>query len=181
MLGLTRERVAGGHCLATWGSGLLLDLPLKSRNPGSRQGQGKGLECGYEFGVIDIWVTLKPWNWLRSLEVWTVGRGSLSPAAPGREGKRGGRDGECEREVGGYSVCFSGQAHSKCSINTKSLVAQNVKNLPAMQETWFRYLGWEDTLEKKMATHSSILVWRIPSTEEPGGLQSVGLQRIRHN
>ena len=175
MLGLTRERLAGGHCLATRGSGLLLDLPLKSRNPGSTQGQGKGLECGCQFGVIDIWVTLKPWNWLRSLGMWTAGRGSLSPAAPGREGKRGGWDGECEREVGGYSVC------SKCSINTKSLVAQTVKNLPAMQETWFRYLGWEDPLEKKMATHSSILAWRIPSTEEPGGLQSMGLQRVGHD
>ena len=75
----------------------------------------------------------------------------------------------------------SGQAYSKCSINTKSLVAQTVKNLPAMQETWFRYLGWEDPLEKKMATHSSILAWRIPSTEEPGGLQFMGLQRVGHN
>ena len=59
--------------------------------------------------------------------------------------------------------------------------AQTVKNLPAMQETWFRYLGWEDPLEKKMATHSSILAWRIPSTEEPGGLQFMGLQRVGHN
>ena len=92
MLGLTRERVAGGHCLATWGSGLLLDLPLKSRNPGSRQGQGKGLECGYEFGVIDIWVTLKPWNWLRSLEVWTVGERKPESCSP-RKGRKEGRPG----------------------------------------------------------------------------------------
>ena len=75
----------------------------------------------------------------------------------------------------------SGQANSKCSINTKSLVAQTVTNLPAMQETWFRYLGWEDPLEKKMATHYTILAWRIPSTEEPGGLQSVRLQRVGHD
>ena len=60
-------------------------------------------------------------------------------------------------------------------------MAQTVKNLPAMQETWFRYLGWEDPLENKMATHSSILAWRIPSTEEPGGLQSMGLQRVGHD
>ena len=58
-----------------------------------------------------------------------------------------------------------------------SLVAQMVKNLPAMQETWVQSLGWKDTLEKGMATHSCILAWRIPETEEPGGLQSMGLQR----
>ena len=54
-----------------------------------------------------------------------------------------------------------------------------VKNPPAMQETWVRSL-WEDPLEKGMATHSSILAWRIPWTEEPGGLQSMGLQRVGH-
>ena len=59
------------------------------------------------------------------------------------------------------------------------LVAQIVKNLPSVQETWVRSLGWEDPLEKGMATHSSILPWRIPWTEEPGGLQSVGSQRVR--
>ena len=57
-----------------------------------------------------------------------------------------------------------------------SLVAQSVKNLPAMQDTWVRFLGREDPLEKEMATHSSILAWRIPWTEEPGRLQSVGSQ-----
>ena len=60
-----------------------------------------------------------------------------------------------------------------------SLVAQVVKNLPAMQETRVQYLGQEDPLEKGMATHSSILAWEIPWTEEPGGLQSMGLQRVR--
>ena len=55
-----------------------------------------------------------------------------------------------------------------------------VKNLLAIWETWFRSLGWEDTLEKGTATHSSILAWRIPWTEEPGGLQSIGSQRVRH-
>ena len=57
-----------------------------------------------------------------------------------------------------------------------SLVAQTVKNLPAMWETWVQSLGWEDPLEEGMATHSSILAWRIPWTEEPGGLQSMGSQ-----
>ena len=61
------------------------------------------------------------------------------------------------------------------------LVAQMVKNLPAMQETHVLSLGWEDLLEKGMATHSSILAWRIPWTEEPGGLQSIALQIVGHN
>ena len=56
-----------------------------------------------------------------------------------------------------------------------------VKNLPAKQETWVRSLGCEDPLEKGMATHSSILAWRIPWTEEHGGLPSMGLQRVRHD
>ena len=56
-----------------------------------------------------------------------------------------------------------------------------VTNLPAMQETQVRSLGGDDPLEKGMATHASILAWRIPWTEEPGGLQSTGLQRIGHN
>ena len=60
-------------------------------------------------------------------------------------------------------------------------MAQTVKNPPAMQETWVRSLGWEDPLEKGMATHSSILAWRIPWTEEPGRLQLMGLQRVGHN
>ena len=59
-----------------------------------------------------------------------------------------------------------------------SLVAQMVKNLPAMQETWIRSLGQEDPLEKEMATHYSILAWRIPWTEEPGRLQFMGLQEL---
>ena len=56
-----------------------------------------------------------------------------------------------------------------------------VKNLPAMQETQFQSLGREDPLEKGMTSHSSMLAWKIPWTEEPGRLQSVGLQRVRHN
>ena len=62
-----------------------------------------------------------------------------------------------------------------------SAVAQMVKNLPAMQETQVRSLGQEDPLEKGMATRSSIIAWRIPWTEEPGGLQSMRLQRVRHD
>ena len=60
-------------------------------------------------------------------------------------------------------------------------MAQRLKHLPAMQETWVRSLSREGPLEKEMATHSSILAWRIPWTEEPGGLQSTGSQRVGHN
>ena len=79
----------------------------------------------------------------------------------------GGRPGDLvERALGGLRA---------------SVVAQMVKNLPTMQETWVRSLGWEDPVEKETATHSSILAWRIPWTEEPGGLQSLGLHRVEHN
>ena len=62
-----------------------------------------------------------------------------------------------------------------------SLVAQTVKNLPTMRETQVPSLGREDPLQKGMATHSSVLAWRIPWAEEPGGLQSIGSQQVRHN
>ena len=67
------------------------------------------------------------------------------------------------------------------SPSATSLVAQMVKHLPAIRETWVRSLCWEDLLEKEMATHSSILAWRIPRTEEHGRLQSMGSQRVRHD
>ena len=62
-----------------------------------------------------------------------------------------------------------------------SLVAQMVKHLPTMQETWVRSLSQEDLLEKEMTTHSNTLAWKIPWMEEPGRLQSMGLQRVRHD
>ena len=62
-----------------------------------------------------------------------------------------------------------------------SLVAQTGKRLPAMRETWVRPLGQEDSLEKEMVTHSSTLAWKIPWMEEPGRLQSMGLQRVGHD
>ena len=65
--------------------------------------------------------------------------------------------------------------------NGASCVAQMVKNLPAMQETQVRSLDWEDPLRKRKATHLSILAWRIPWTEEPGGLQSIKSQKVRDN
>ena len=60
-------------------------------------------------------------------------------------------------------------------------MAQRLKHLPAMLETWVQSLGPEDSLEKEMATHSSILAWRTPWTEEPGGLQSMVSQRVAHD
>ena len=62
-----------------------------------------------------------------------------------------------------------------------TLVAQTVKCLPTMREMWVQSLGWEDPLEKEMATHSSTLAWKIPWMEEPGRLQSMGLQRVGHD
>ena len=61
------------------------------------------------------------------------------------------------------------------------LVAQLIKNLSVVQKTWVQFLGWEDPVEKEMATHSSTLAWNIPWTEEPDRLQSMGWQRIRHD
>ena len=95
----------------------------------------------------------------------------------------------------GYPLQYSGLQNSMdCIVHgvTKSrtrlsdfhftsLLVQTVKNLPAMQETQVQSLGGEDPLEEGMATHSSILAWRILWTEEPGGLQSIGSQRVRHD
>ena len=67
------------------------------------------------------------------------------------------------------------------TVSSMALVGQVVKNLPAMRQTWERSLGWEDPREKGMTTHSSILAWRIPWTEEPGGLPSMGSQRVSHD
>ena len=66
-------------------------------------------------------------------------------------------------------------------LTRASLVAQLVKNLPAMRETWVRSLGWEDSLEKEMATHSSVLAWRIPGTGLSGGLLSMRSHRVGHD
>ena len=76
----------------------------------------------------------------------------------------------------------SGEGHGDpLQYSWASLVARTVKNLPAMQETWVRSLSWEDPLEEGMATHPSILAWRIPWTVEPSGLQSIRLQTVGHN
>ena len=76
---------------------------------------------------------------------------------------------------------FHGAHWTALFIHGLPWVAQTVKHLPAMWVIWVWSLGQEDPLEKEMATHSSILAWRIPRTEEPDGLQSIGSQRVRHN
>ena len=82
-----------------------------------------------------------------------------------------------KRQEGRYLMIKNGDYE----VKRVSLMAQMIKNLPAMQETQVRSLGQEDPLEKGMATHPSILAWRIPWTEEPGRLRSIGSQRLRHN
>ena len=78
-------------------------------------------------------------------------------------------------------ICRSGPQNSGNQFIWACLVAQRLKRLPAMWETRVRSLGQEDPLEKEVATHSSILAWRIPWSEEPGRLQSMGLQRVGHD
>ena len=85
--------------------------------------------------------------------------------------------GHLQAEDGGRSVVWG----LIDEISGASLVAQMVKNLPAMKETWIRSLGQEDALEKGLGTHSSILAWKIPWTGEPGWLQSIGSQSVEYN
>ena len=84
---------------------------------------------------------------------------------------------EREHEAGRWA-CSGLAAHIRLGCLPATLAAQTVRHLPAEQETWVRCPSQEDPLEKGMATHSSILAWRIPWTEEPGGLQSMGVQRV---
>ena len=84
--------------------------------------------------------------------------------------------------ISGITVSFCiNPSFSAVVSNWDSLAAQTVKNLPAIQENWVPSLGWEDPLEKGMATHSNILVWKIPRREEPGRLQSMGSQKVGHD
>ena len=87
-----------------------------------------------------------------------------------------GREGPLEKEMATHSSILAWRIPWR-----DSLVAQMVKRLPTMLETQVPSLGQENPLEKEMATHSSILAWEIPWTEEPGGLQSMGSQRVRHD
>ena len=114
--------------------------------------------------LMDIWVVVRRWASLVAQLIKTsscnAGEPSLIPRSESSPG-----------EGIGYPLQYS----------WASLVAQMVKNLSAMWETCVQSLGWEDPLEENMETYSSILAWKIPWAEEPGGLQSKGLQRVRHN
>ena len=90
------------------------------------------------------------------------------------------RDQTLAPRIGSGSLSHWTTREVSCWVHFK-VVAQTVKRLPAMQETWVRFLGREDPLEKEMATHSSNLAWRIPWTEEPDRLQSMGSQRAGHD
>ena len=85
--------------------------------------------------------------------------------------------------LGVFSGSLQDPARKHLALNLVfKIIAQLVKNLPAMQETWVRFLGWENALKKEMATYSSILAWRIPWIEEPGRLHRVhGVPRVGHN
>ena len=98
---------------------------------------------------------------------WTEEPGGL----PSLGSQRAGHDWACPHISN--AIQYLSQGPSRVS-----LIAQMVKNLPAMQEAWVQFLGWGDPLEKGMATRSSILAWEIPLTEEPGRLQSTGLQKV---
>ena len=106
-----------------------------------------------------------------------------APWDRGRKEEGGRRQGEGEgrgEEILGFVGASGRPILLIFKINFTCLVAQMAKNLPAMQEIWARFLGQEDPLEEETAPHSSILAWRIPWTEDPGGLQSMGSQRVRH-
>ena len=88
---------------------------------------------------------------------------------------------EVDRKSFSTSPFFFPELNSCILLQGASLLAQMVKNLPAMQEAWVLSLGWEDPMDENMGTHSNILAWRIPWREEPGGVQSTGWQRVGHD
>ena len=124
----------------------------------------------------------------RFLPSWTT-LASPTPSHPSRLSRSSALSSPCYTAPSHWlsivhTVVYMCQCYSLNSIPLSpwaSLVAQTVKNLPAMQKLWFWSLGQEDPLEEEMATHSSILAWRIPWREEPGGLQSKGSQRVGHD
>ena len=106
----------------------------------------------------------------RGAPAWPLGPTDLALPNPSRDTGRN----EAENSPTKLIYIFK-------AVSLASLVVQRLKRLPAVWETWVRSLGREDPLEKEMATHSSILAWRIPWTEEPSGLQSTGSKRVGHD
>ena len=96
----------------------------------------------------------------------------------GSDGKESACNAGDPGSIPGLEKSPGGEHGNPLQYSWASLLAQMVRNLPAMQETWVQSLGWEDPLEKGMATHSNVLVWRIPWTEEPGRLQFVGCKEL---
>ena len=119
---------------------------------------------------------------------WNSPTPHWAPATTGEDGGREDQSAETlavpcrekEREVWAEVSLVEEQGRGIGDWIWASLVAQ-IKNLPATQETWLWFLGWEDPLKKGMAIHSSILAWEIPWTEEPGGWQSMGSQKVGHD
>ena len=111
-----------------------------------------------------------PGIWDPLLLVQAVQRKGKSPEGNARENR-----------TSRVCVCVFVCGGRKIDNLPPSLLAQTAKNPPAMQETWVQSLGWEDPPEKGMATHSSILAWKIPWTKEPGGLQSMGSKRVGYD
>ena len=185
-------------------------IPASGRSPGGGQGDPVQCSCPENptdrgawwaavQGVTQSWARLKP-------RVYPDCWGKGGREAGGRMRRKEGRDresggGKQAEELGPQQnrnksehtllhatteVCkiSSETALSMCESiyqNFFGPVAQTLKPLPAMLDTWVRSLGQEDPLEKEMATHSSILAWRLPSAEEPGGLQSMRSQRVGHD
>ena len=152
------------------------------------------------------WLTSLAWrvsalSWWPGLQSWEGRTDSTTSAPVAAE--------QARRDGGGFPLSFCSSPHFpapapapapapsnlRCTLHNAlpqifpttlairwaSLVAQRLKHLPTTQETWVRSLGWEDPLEKEMATHSSSLAWRIPWTEEPGGLWSTGSRTVGHD
>ena len=127
------------------------------------------------YRTLNLNVQLHVWGSDRKREGRQEGR---REAKRERKGRRIKKHSQLEKSLSESSHSASGSLCSSIGIN---LVAQTVQHLPAMRETPIRSLAWEDPLEKEMATHSSTLAWKIPWTEEPCRLQSMGSQRVGHN
>ena len=156
--------------------------------PGKSQGRGAWWSAVYGVAQNRTWLKWLSSNAMLNIvcPLWRASQVALvvkSPPANAGKHQRCGSGGRSPGKGKGdplqYSCLENPVDRGACPL--ASLVAQRIKRLPAMQETRVRSLGWEDPLEKEMATHSSILAWRIPWTEDPGGLQSTGSQRVRHD
>ena len=140
-------------------------------------GYWKSEFCWERMRTEMFWAESGSGGWGCSEEPCSEGPGS------GRLGSRCWDPGRSSSVAVGWGRTLGGDMW-QLRLSEASMSAQQVKNLPAMQETWEMQiwsLGWDDPLEEKMATHCSILAWRIPWTGEPGGLQSMGSQRVRHD